>query len=253
MHLLSVSAVAFDLDGTIYRGNTLVEGAVELLEQLRYQGKQVYYCTNNSTMTRQEICSKLNAMSLAATQEIIFSAAYAAAHYLNKNSYSDVYCFGATGLYHELKSFGINTVSKPEKASVVLIGLDTNIDYNSISRLLPLRSRSCYLVACNRDKYFPAENGIMRLGCGFIASLVEEALEKKIDYTVGKPNTYMLNMLAEEHGLAMDKLVVVGDSLESDIAMAQAAGCRSVYLSSEPHIAGVLQAKSLHELRSLLT
>jgi HAD superfamily hydrolase (TIGR01450 family) len=251
MQLSSVGAVVFDLDGTIYCGNTLVEGAAELLTRLRHQGIQTYYCTNNSTKTKQEISLKLNEMGLPATPEIIFSAAYAAAHYLNKNNFTNVYCFGEAGLRNELKSFDISIVSTPDEAAVVLIGLDTNIDYKTISRLLPLRKRACWLVACNRDKFFPSDNGIMQLGCGFIVSLVEDALEKEIDYTVGKPNTNMLDMLIEEHGLAMDEIVVVGDSLESDIAMAQAAGCRSVYLSSEPASAEVLQVKSHHELWSL--
>lgn len=251
MDLTPVRAVVFDLDGTIYCGNTPVDGAVELLLQLRRQGVQIFFCTNNSTKTRQDISVKLNAMNVSALPTEIYSAAYAAAHYLKKNNYSDVYCFGTTGLCSELKLLGVKLVSTPEEAAVVLIGLDMHINYESIARLLPLRNRTFRLVACNRDKYFPSDNGLVQLGCGFIVSLVEDALEKEIDYTVGKPNTYMMDLLAEEHGLAMDEIVMVGDSLESDIAMAQAAGCRSVLLSSRQNSSGVFQVESLAELGSL--
>lgn len=251
MPLSSVRAVVFDLDGTIYCGNKLVDGATEILEQLTRKGVQIFYCTNNSTKTRQDISTKLHAMNLSVSPEKIFSAAYSAAHYLKRNNYSNVYCFGTVGLQKELDSFGINMVSAPEEASVVLIGLDTNVDYERISRLLTLRNKPCYLMACNRDKFFPSDNGIIQLGCGFIVSLVEEVLERKVDYTVGKPNTYMLDMLIEEHGLAMDEIIMVGDSLESDIAMAQTAGCRSVYLSSQQDASGAFQVKSLYELGAL--
>lgn len=251
MHLPSVRAVVFDLDGTIYCGSTPVDGAATLLEQLHRKGFQIFFCTNNSTKTRQDISAKLNAMNMPASPEIIYSASYAAGHYLKQNYYTNVYCFGTDGLHDELKSFGISMASSPEEASVVLIGLDTNINYERISRLLPLRNKACSLVACNRDKFFPSDNGIMQLGCGFIVSLVEEVLERKVDYIVGKPNTYMLDMLTDEHELTMDEIVIVGDSLESDIAMAQAAGCRSVYLSSQQDASGAFQVKSLHELGSL--
>lgn len=251
MHLSSVRAVVFDLDGTIYCGNTPTDGAVELLEQLCRQGIQIFYCTNNSTKTRQDICAKLNAMNVPASTEYIYSAAYSAAHYLKRYNYSDVYCFGTDGLHSELKSFGISTVPVPEEASVVLIGLDTSLNYERIATLLPLRNKSCRLVACNRDKFFPSDNGLMQLGCGFIVSLVENALERDIEYTVGKPNTYMLDMLIEEHGLAMHEVIMVGDSLESDIAMAQAAGCRSVYLSPQLDVSSVFKITSLRELGAL--
>jgi len=251
MRLSSVSAVVFDLDGTIYCGNTPVNGATELLEQLHRQGIQIFYCTNNSTKTRQDIFAKLNAMNLIASPEKIYSAAHAAAHYLYQNNYLNAYCIGTAGLQSELRSFGIRMVSFPEEASVVLIGLDTNFNYECITKLLPLRNKICCLVACNRDRYFPSDNGVMQLGCGFIVSQVEDALGKKVDYTVGKPNTYMLDLLVKEHGITLDEIVVVGDSLESDIAMAQAAGCRSVYFSSLHDDSGVFQVKSLHELRKL--
>lgn len=251
MQLSSIHAVVFDLDGTIYCGNHLIDGASKLLEHLYQQGMQIYFCTNNSTKTRQEICAKLNALDVQVLPQKIYSAAYSAASYLKQHSYSDVYCLGNPGLHSELRSFGISIVSDPEKASVVLIGLDPSINYERISRLLPLRNKDCYLITCNRDKFFPSDNGKKHIGCGFITSLVEEVLDRKIDYTVGKPNTYMLDMLTAEHGLAMDEIVMVGDSLESDIAMANAAGCQSIYLSAQQGEPGVSHVTSLHELRLL--
>jgi len=246
-----IQAIIFDLDGTIYCGNSLVDGAIELLEQLECLGINIFYCTNNSTKTRQDICAKLNALNVPATPEKIYSAAYAAAHFLKKSNYSDIYCFGMNGLHNELDSLNITTTLVPENTSVVLIGLDTNINYERISSLLPLRNKPCTLVACNQDKFFPSDNGINQLGCGFIVSLVENALERNVDYTVGKPNTYMLEMLMKEHRLAIDEIVMVGDSLESDITMAQTAGCRSIYLSSQQKVPGVFQVNCLHEIRAL--
>lgn len=253
MPLSSVRAVAFDLDGTLYCGNTPVSGAVELLHQLQKQGLQIFYCTNNSTRTRQDICVKLNSMQISATEDKIYSAAYVSARYLKQQHSGDVYCFGTAGLHQELLAHNVDTVSNAEEAAVVLIGLDLRITYERILSLLPLRNKTCTLVACNRDKFFPADNGVLQLGCGFIVALVEEVLDRNVDYIVGKPNTFMLDLLAEEHGLAMDELVMIGDSLESDIAMARTAGCRSVLLSSQQDAPGVVRVTSLQELGVLFS
>lgn len=44
----------FDLDGTVYLGDTPVPGAPEALERLRKKGKRVVFLTNNSSKTGAE-------------------------------------------------------------------------------------------------------------------------------------------------------------------------------------------------------
>lgn len=246
-----VHAVAFDLDGTLYLGNRAVDGAAELVQKLRSRGLRVLFLTNNSTKTRRAICDKLNALNIHASPEEIYSAARGVALFLKQEGRSPVYCFGTDGLREEMEAAGVDLVSDPKQASVVVIGLDMKLDYEGISRLLPLRGRKCLLVACNRDLLFPSDAGAPSLGCGFVASVVELVLERKIDYVVGKPNTFLLDLLAQEQGVSMDEILIVGDSLESDIAMAGAAGCLSVHLSTDIDGAAQLRISTLSELEAL--
>jgi 4-nitrophenyl phosphatase len=102
-------------------------------------------------------------MQLPAAEDKIYSAAYAAARYLKQQGHADVFCFGTAGLHQELTALTVGTVSSPEQAAVVLIGLDKSINYERISSLLPLRNKNCTLVACNRDKFFPSDNGVHQL------------------------------------------------------------------------------------------
>jgi len=252
MSFTSLRAVIFDLDGTIYCGDHPMAGAQELLQFLSERGTLVFFGTNNSTRTRQQISAKLNGMALPATPERVYSAAYLAARYLRENRCREVYCFGSQGLAEELKLQGVATVATPEDATVLLIGLDTGLDYQRISTLLPLRDKPCRLVACNRDKFFPSDQGKPQLGCGFVVRVVEEALGRSVDYVVGKPNPYLLDLVLSEHGLAKDEVLVIGDSRESDVGMAQAAGCRFLHLSTEKG-AGLSHVNSLTEVRSILS
>ena len=54
----------FDLDGTIYYGSKIIDGANDAIEHCRSLGKRVFFLTNNSTRTRQQIFDKLRGMGI---------------------------------------------------------------------------------------------------------------------------------------------------------------------------------------------
>ena len=85
-------------------------------------------------------------------------------------------------------------------------------------------------VACNRDRTFPVERGVMP-ACGSMVASIESAWGRKPDYEVGKPNTFFLEMITRETKLAASQILVVGDTMESDIAMAINFGSPSVLIS----------------------
>jgi HAD superfamily hydrolase (TIGR01450 family) len=251
--MIPFTAVVFDLDGTIYNGNALIEGAHELVLSLKEKGVNIYYCSNNSSQTRNKVCEKLNKMGLSVTSNDVITAGYATAHYVAEENIRNVFCFGSIGLRHELQACGSNIVAEPELASAVIIGLDPSLDYRRISQLMTLRGKQCRLIACNRDKFFPSEDGNMQPGCGYIVDLVELLLERKVDYIVGKPSDYLLKMLMNTNGLTAENLIMIGDSLESDIGMANTLGCKSILISKNSTIpAHITRASSLHEVKAYL-
>tara|TARA_A100001234_G_scaffold29210_1_gene22760 strand:+ start:128 stop:376 length:249 start_codon:yes stop_codon:yes gene_type:complete len=54
-----VSIIATDLDGTIFKGQTLIDGVREGLIEIINEGIEIYYTTNNSSQTPSEIKNKL--------------------------------------------------------------------------------------------------------------------------------------------------------------------------------------------------
>ena len=54
-----MSIIATDLDGTIYKGQTLIDGVKEGLLEIINEGIEIYYTTNNSSQTPSEIKNKL--------------------------------------------------------------------------------------------------------------------------------------------------------------------------------------------------
>lgn len=223
---------AFDLDGTIYTGNRLVEGAYEIVNYLRQRGAKVVFFTNSSTRSVQQVYDKLKRMGLNPTLEDIHTSARAAAIYTSKKYISQVHCIGTDGLKSELQSFGVRVTDAEYTAEAIVIGLDPDFSYAKLSEIMPYRETRCLLIACNRDKSYPIENNIYLPGCGPIVAAVEEALGRNIDFITGKPNTFMLDILSHQLDCNNTDITVIGDSYESDIQMAMRYGVKSFLLST---------------------
>ena len=231
--LKNIKAVVFDLDGTVYYGNTLIDGVGDLTDFLEAKGIRVLYFTNNSAATRADIFEKLSGMGLSLHLGQVYNSAYAAAIYAKKNRLKDVFCIGSPGLIKELAAAGLNVVSGPEKARSLVVGLDKEFNYEKLSKALTALQRGCRFVVCNRDIHYPVEGKRLLPGCGPIAAAIECSYGVEADFVVGKPNSYMLELLSADHDLKRRDILVVGDTYSSYIAMAKHFHCPSVLITDK--------------------
>jgi len=223
-------AIIFDLDGTIYYGSSLAYFALETIEALKKHGYEIIFFTNNSTKIRKEIFQKLSNLSIETTLNRVYTSAYATAIYLSKNNFKNVFLIGTEGFKEELNLYNINVVDEYH-AEAVVIGLDTTFNYGTISKALIAVNNGAKIIASNKDANYPIENGILKPGSNAIlASLLGACSNKKVDFIVGKPNTYLLEIICKDFNLNKDNIYVIGDSLESDIAMANNYGCKSILI-----------------------
>lgn len=248
--MINIKAVAFDLDGTVYLGDKLIDGAAELISYLKNKSIKIFYFTNNSTKTRQEIYRKLCRLGLSLKIEEVYSSSHATARYLKGKGISKVFCIGSTGLLREIKSQGIDIAGEEEKAEALVVGLDRDFNYLKLSKALVAIQNGCLVIACNRDKSFPIENNEFMPGCGPIVSAVECLYGKEVDYIVGKPNTYMIELLAGEWGFSSQQILVVGDSYSTDIKMAKRFKCQSILISGNNH-PDTIVVKDISEIRNM--
>jgi NagD protein len=82
------------------------------------------------------------------------------------------------------------------------------------------------LIATNADTACPTDSG-PRPGCGAIVSLLEKATGKAA-YHVGKPNPFMMRNARKRIGLRTDEVIMIGDTMDTDIRGASDLGFRSV-------------------------
>lgn len=231
--LEKIKAVVFDLDGTIYYGSKIIEGVQEILSYIRENNKRIFFLTNNSTKSRVEIYNKLRNMGIDCHLEEVYSSGYVAGLYAKRENINNIFIFGSDNLKKEFLDLGINVVEDEKLAENLLIGYDPNFNYKTITQALHVALNGKYIIACNKERHFPGENAYRLPGCGAMVGAVELCANKETDFIIGKPNTLMLEVLTSINGLNKEDILMIGDTYESDIVMAQKFGCKSILISKE--------------------
>ena len=248
--LTNIETVIFDLDGTIYYGDKVIEGVTDVLDYINKKGLNVYYLTNNSTKSRKEIYNRLKNMGIDVNINQIYTSSYIAALYAKEKNLNNVFVLGSDGLKAELRLQGICVTECEMEAHNLLIGYDTELDYEKLTKALNVALKGNPIIACNKERHFPGKNARRFPGCGAMVGAIELCTNREVDYVVGKPNPLMLEILAKENNLNPETMVMIGDTYESDIKMAHTFGCKSILVNKNEYN-DTLRVSSIKEIISL--
>ena len=236
--LKSCELFLFDMDGTLYLGDNVYEGAVELMNDLPSLGKKYIYLTNNSSRAGADYIGRLTGLGFPCKAENVFTSGMATGMYLNqRHPGAKVYLAGTKAFYRELISYGIELVNDElghtdaETVDVVVQGFDTELVYEKLDRACHFLRRGAAFIAANPDWVCPMPNDEVLPDCGSICALLTASSGKEPTY-IGKPNRNMVDVISAMTGIPNDKICCVGDRLYTDIAVAQNAGAVSVLVLS---------------------
>jgi len=108
--------IALDMDGTIYLGNELIDGAKEFLEKLKEKNIKYIFLTNNSSKNKDKYVEKLNKLGIEAHREDVFSSGEATTIYLSKKKKgAKVFLLGTKDLEDEFEKAGFELVRERNK------------------------------------------------------------------------------------------------------------------------------------------
>ncbi|NYZ77377.1 HAD-IIA family hydrolase [Candidatus Micrarchaeota archaeon] len=221
-----LKAVLFDLDGTIYKGETAIAGADDALGKLRKRGIRVFFISNAATESRAGVVKKLARMGVRSSEKEVYNATYATAKCIKENFRGKrVFCFGEKGMKEEFAKHGIKIVDD-ERAEVVVVGLDRTIDYDKIAVSCNAIRNGAVFIATNEDALFPVEDGYLP-GAGAMVAAVERCTRVK-PFVIGKPGPYFAELIIRENKLGKKEMLIVGDMLETDVKFAKNTGIKSV-------------------------
>ena len=158
----------------------------------------------------------------------MISSGALAIKYIKENGLNKVFIIGSQELKSAFIKAGINVCTEDENETMV-IGIDDSFDYSMMTIGLRAAIRAKKIIVCNQDRSFEKEDGLFP-GNGGIVSSILYCSNKAPDFVIGKPNTFMLEHVLEKYHLCKEELLVIGDSEESDIAMAETIGCKSILI-----------------------
>ncbi len=218
----------FDLDGTVYRGERLLPGAKAVVAALRDAGRQVCFLSNKPIASREDYAAKLTRLGVPADVDEVINSSYVLARHLAREA-PGARCFviGEPPLIAELERAGLAPVDGP-RVDYVVVAFDRTFDYRKLDVALQAVTRhGARLIGTNPDRTCPTEDGEIPDAAGMIGA-VEGVTGHRVDPIVGKPSPIMLRVALERLGLGARECAVVGDRLETDIAMGKAAGLATI-------------------------
>lgn len=228
----------FDMDGTLYLGDNVYDGAIELMEDLPRLGRKFIYLTNNSSRAGTDYITRLRRLGFPCEAENVFTSGMATGMYLNqRHPGASVYLAGTKAFYRELVSYGINIVNDEnghadvEDVDVVVQGFDTELVYEKLDRACHYLRRGAAFIAANPDWVCPMPADEVLPDCGSICALLTASSGVEPNY-IGKPNRNMIDVISTMTGIPNENICAVGDRLYTDIAVAQNAGSVSVLVLS---------------------
>jgi phosphoglycolate/pyridoxal phosphate phosphatase family enzyme len=217
-----------DLDGTVYLGERLLPGAGEAIAALRAAGRRVCFLSNKPIESRGQYAAKLTRLGVPTPVDDVINSSYVLARYLAREA-PGARCFviGEPPLIAELRDAGLAPVDAPT-VDYVVVAFDRTFDYRKLDVALQAVTRhGARLVGTNPDRTCPVEGGQIPDAAGMIGA-VEGVTGHRVDPIVGKPSPITLDVALERLALGPADCAIVGDRLETDIAMGRAAGLATV-------------------------
>lgn len=250
-HRSELDAVFFDIDGTLLHGSTALPGAADLLEQLRRDDCPCFLLTNDSCHSRKEKARFMQRAGLPVGEENILSAGNVLKWWAERHYNGELFFqFGSLGEPDYASAAGIEVTREAALAKEcrgVIMGegcFDWRQNLETVFNIF-LEHPEYPLLVANPDSYGATADGSkMSISSGgftrFICNLLADAGRQVEPIYLGKPYSPFYNcacaFVREQYPeLTLgdrSRIMMVGDSLKSDIRGGNLAGFTSCLVLS---------------------
>ena len=203
--------IATDLDGTLFKGETLIDGVKESILELKNNNLEIYFTTNNSSQSPLEIKAKLvSLLSLEIdinkiiTPLIIFKDLFS-------KKFDKFYIYGTDGLKKYIETLNIEVVSLDAPEAILIGRKEINNDYE-IEKIISLVKNGTQIYCLNKDLTYPTEFG-EQPGNGAVVKIIEDELSINIE-SLGKSGKFYPSYFTS-NDIRID--YVIGDRVDTDI------------------------------------
>ncbi|WP_144902648.1 HAD-IIA family hydrolase [Halobellus captivus] len=234
-------AAILDLDGTVYLGEGLIDGADKSIETLRERLGTVLFLTNKAISRRQDYSEKLQRLGVETSVDDVINSGWVTAQYV-RDHYPDAeaYVVGESPLVEEFRDAGVTTTDAP--GDLLVASMDRQFDYEKLDVAMRTLDGGAPFLATNPDRTCPTENGEIPDAAGMIGA-IEGVTGRTVDEILGKPSPRMVETALDVVGVEPEACLMVGDRIETDIRMGERAGMTTVLVLS-----GVTDRETIEEV-----
>ena len=256
--------IVFDMDGTVYLGKNLIDGALETFKFLKDNNIDYLFFTNNSSHDLDFYYKKVSAFGIPCSLEHnFFSSTEVTIDYLKEMHAKRIFVIGNKCLKDKLaKFFEITTVfDEKDHINAVVACFTTELVYQELKDAsLYLQTRDVPFIATNGDFRCPIEDGLYIPDCGGMCEWLRLVSGKEAKI-MGKPNPVVVDAIMKRYGVTKDEILLVGDRLYTDILVGVNSGvdtlcvlsgeCTQEDIDRYPHKPTFI-SKSIKDLPALL-
>lgn len=221
-----IDVYVLDMDGTIYLGDHVINGAIDFTRRARAGGKRILYFTNNASRNKSVYFERLTQMGFAPDPgDILTSGDVTAAYLLTHHKNDKIFVLGTPALRDSFTEYGLRLTDGLD-ANVVVTSFDTTLIYSRLETACRLISGGAVYYSTHEDINCPTEYGSMP-DSGAINALITCSTGKSPKY-FGKPNRETAEMISEYTNTPFERIACVGDRLYTDIALGKRHGLYSI-------------------------
>ncbi len=228
-----------DLDGVCYAGAEVIAGGPGAIDLAEDHGMQIGFLTNNSSRSPQAVADKLSALGYVAEANQVMTSAMDLLMDLKEKFEpgTKILVTGSEELARMTAEAGFEVVGEAaaEPAAVVQ-GLSQDLGWAQLTEAALAIQAGAIHFATNLDPKLPTERGFA-VGNGSLVAAVRNATGVR-PIAAGKPRPDIFIRAAQM--LRMERPLVIGDQLSTDIAGAVSAKMASLHV-----LTGVSDARDI--------
>lgn len=225
-------AFIFDLDGTIYLDDEIIPAADETINHLSDKKKKIIFISNKTTGTIKNYHRFLSSKGLNIKVNQIINSTLVLSNYLKeKHSGETFYAVGEKSFVNEIEEAGLRFSNEPDKIKILIVTLDRTLNYKKLEIAAKALENGARFYAANIDDTCPVKSGEV-LDAGSTISALEKRTHKKLELHFGKPSNFMIDEIKKHINFDLEKSLLIGDRLETDILMGNIIGIDTALVKS---------------------
>lgn len=223
------NSLLIDLDGVVYQGGELIDGASEALEWLENRRVPHLYVTNTTSRPRDSLLKKFDKLGFSAAAGEIMTPVIAAREWLAAHNLKRAALFVPPATQRDFGDIEPVALDGSETADAIIVGdLGEAWDFsllNGAFRLL-MQEPAPRLIALGMTRYWHGPRGLQLDVAPFVKALEHAASCEAV--VVGKPAPAFFESALAKLDCAASQALMIGDDIVGDVDAAQHCGIRGI-------------------------